>query len=223
MILLTGGTGRLGSELRKHIECYAPSRQEFDILNPVWRQEPELIVHCAAFTDVVGAELYRSDALAVNVTGSANLTRFPIIYVSTEYVFDGVVGGYDEMSEPNPVNWYAQTKLAGEFVVRAAPKSLVIRCLFKERPFRHPAACVDQFTSGDYVDVIAPMIAECVRRFDEFKDHDTIHVGTHRKSTYDLAKQTRVVQPISVADVKTVHLPRDTSLNLSKWEMFCGH
>jgi dTDP-4-dehydrorhamnose reductase len=216
VILLTGGSGRLGRELRSLIDCHAPTRQEFDIMRPSFPPDVSLIVHCAAYTDVARAERDRRACYELNVTGTRNLTAYPIVYISTEYVFSGMRGDYREDAAPSPVNYYACTKADGEVVARLAPRSLVIRCLFKPRPFPHPAACVDQFTTGDYVDIIAKQIAQCVKMFDTFKTHDTIHIGTGRKSTYDLARQTRDVDRICVADV-AVSLPRDTSLNLEKW------
>lgn len=225
MILLTGGNGVLGRELKKLIELDSPDKRHFNILRePVvncykekLREEYDLIVHAAAFTDLVRAETERKLAYETNVIGTRNLARLgiPMIYISTEYVFDGEKGNYNEQDSPNPKNYYAYTKYLGELQSRNT-KSVVIRCLFKARPFKHDAACVDQFTSGDYVDRIAPEIAMAIKKFDKLPD--TIHIGTGRKRTIDLARESRTVKEITTEEIRTVKLPKDTSLDTRLWE-----
>lgn len=226
MIWLTGHNGLLGKSLRdygfKNGLLFKLIHRPFgDILTPSWWPKEELsrvklIVHCAAYTDVVGAETEKDLCYRTNVIGTRNLASLgiPMLYISTEYVFDGEKGNYAETDYPNPQNFYALTKLLGEYESRRT-KSSVIRCLFKPRPFKHAQACGDQFTSGDYVDRIAKEIAQAIKIFDKLPA--TVHIGTGRKSTYDLAKETREVEEIKVEDVKTVKLPRDTSLCCYKW------
>lgn len=220
MILLTGGSGLLGTHLQRLILCHAPSHAAFDITNPVFPPDIDFIVHCAAYTDVAGAERNRFEAEQVNVFGTHNLTRYPLVYISTEYVFSGNEGNYSEGDFALPMNWYGETKLRGELASRSAPRSLILRCLFKPRPFKHPRALVDQWTSGDYVDVMAVQIAQCIRWFEagHFKQHDTLHLGTGRKCMFDLARLSRDVEPIRRADISSVVLPRDTSLNTTRYE-----
>jgi dTDP-4-dehydrorhamnose reductase len=220
MILLTGGSGLLGRELQKHLHCIAPSHGAFDVERPAILSEGiSMIVHCAAYTDVAQAEYHREDAYGVNVLGTLNMALLgkPLVYVSTEYVFDGLRGSYCEDDATNPINVYARTKELGEHMARRAPRWLIIRVLFKPRPFEHPRAVTDQFTSGDYVDVIAPMIATAIDMFAEGQLEGVIHIGTGRKSTFDLASQSRQVEAIKRKDV-CVPLPRDTSLNLARWQ-----
>jgi dTDP-4-dehydrorhamnose reductase len=220
MILLTGGSGLLGRHLVPLIECVAPTHEEFDILNPHWRDRPDFIIHCAAYTDVALAEKERNECFEVNVDGTKALvdTWVPLLYISTEYVFDGRKGMYKEDDRTNPVNLYAESKLEGEQEALRNPLNMVLRLLFKPRPFEHPRACVDQWTSGDYVDVMAPIVAKAVRSFTRGMMHGIWHVGTGRKSTFDLARQTRSVRPIKRKDVESVKLPKDTSLDTTKWD-----
>ena len=235
MILLTGGSGLLGTELQKHMKFYAPSHEKLDITkmdhpNYLWmkaemKQEVKLIVHSAAFTDLVRAEKEKELCYNVNVLGTRNLASLgiPMLYISTEYVFDGEKGNYVETDTPNPVNFYSLTKLMGEYESRRT-RSVVVRGLFKPRPFKHPDACTDMYTTGDYVDRIAPEIILAIRNFDKLPP--TIHIGFERKSIYSLASETRKVNPIKVEDVKTIRLPKDTSLDCSIWnklkEKFCA-
>src|SRR3990167_2645845 len=100
-ILLTGATGLLGSYLK--LEADRPNRSEFDITNYVdlkkyAQNEYALIVHCAAYTDVQGAEDNKSSCFGVNVLGTLNLLEAfpdtPFVYISSEYVY-------------KPVNFYS--------------------------------------------------------------------------------------------------------------------
>ena len=228
MILLTGGSGLLGTELQKHLECYAPSHGEFDILNPPkLRDDMHMIVHCAAYTDVAKAETEFGVCADMNITGTRKMARLkkPIVFISTEYVFDGERGFYKESDKPKKqTNNYSITKyIAEQRIPIDSKKSLIIRTVFKPRPFEHPRACMDMFTSGDYVDVIAPMIAKAIKKFESWPDGNHIlHIGTDRKSIYELAKQSRPdVKPCLRSDIP-VPLPYDTSLNCEKWEKLCG-
>ena len=217
MILLTGGSGLLGKELRKLLpDIVAPTHKEMDIVKHRGPLGFELIVHCAAYTDVARAEAQKQLCYDTNVIGTRNLadTGIPMIYISTEYIFNGEKGAYREDDYPDPLNFYALTKLFGEYETRRT-RSVVIRTCFKPRPFEHAAACVDQFTSGDYVDVIAPEIALAVKNWKKMPP--TVHIGTERKAVFDLAKQTRDVIPITV-DTIGIKLPRDTSLDTSLWQ-----
>lgn len=226
MILLTGGSGLLGKELQKHIECFAPSRKDgwditkrlgdiYFIRNAI--KKIKLIVHCAAFTDLVRAEKEKQLCYDTNVIGTSNLARLgiPMLYISTEYVFDGEKGDYRETDYADPVNFYAKTKLWGEYESRRT-RSVVTRCLFKPRPFKHEFACHDQYTSGAYVDRVAKEIARASQIFDRLPE--TLHIGFGRRSTFELARESRPdVKPISVDEINTVKLPKDTSLDCSLW------
>jgi dTDP-4-dehydrorhamnose reductase len=200
-ILMTGGSGLLGTELLKYIKCDAPSHEEMDITNPNtfprWKNY-DTIIHCAAYTDVAKAETDAFNCFNVNMMGTYNLVKhFPysrFVYISTEYVYE-------------PVNVYTQSKLAGERVVKKNPNHLIIRTLFKPRPFPHPKAFTDQFTTGDYVDVIAPIMIPEIKEC-EFK---IFNIGTGRKSIYELAKQSNPkVGKMSIKDITNVKLPHDT-------------
>ncbi len=227
MILLTGGSGLLGRELRKHLECIAPSHADFDVTadDLTLPDGVDCIVHAAAYTDLVSAErpALRAQVYRTNVGGVHNVARLgvPVIYISTEYVFDGRKGLYAEADPPCPVNYYSFTKALGEVAVRAAPRSLVIRCVFKPRPFEHERAFIDMWTSGDYVDAMAPLIANVIRHRHLFGQHDTIHVGTGRKSIRELAERTRTVEP-GLRSLAPITLPADTSLDTSKYDTLFG-
>lgn len=227
-VLVTGGSGNLGTVLRAiRPKWVYPFSWQFNILNPILDWKPDVIVHAAAYTDVLAAENGGADeAWMTNVNGTRCVARLgiPLVYISTEYVFDGETGNYAEDAPQRPGTWYGKTKSAGEVVARQAPQSLIIRTLFKPEPFPHGRSCTDQWTSGDTVSTIAPLVAKCVDQFwlDRTPAHDSIHIGTGRKTTFDIAVKSRPdVQPCLRADLP-LPLPKDTSLNCGKFKALFG-
>ena len=83
--------------------------------------KPTLVLHAAAWTDVDGAQAHPEEAERVNVLGTRNVVAIgaPVLYYSTDYVFDGRKSEpYVESDEPSPISVYGRTKLAGEREVR---------------------------------------------------------------------------------------------------------
>jgi dTDP-4-dehydrorhamnose reductase len=121
-ILITGAGGQLGSALKEEFpKADARRRPDFDVTFASLEYRPDLVLHAAAWTDVDGAEENPTAAEAVNIGGTRNVVAFgaPVVYFSTDYVFDGEKGApYVESDEPSPLNVYGRTKLAGEREVR---------------------------------------------------------------------------------------------------------
>jgi dTDP-4-dehydrorhamnose reductase len=115
--LITGAGGQLGAALREAFpEADARTRAELDVTEP-FSLETELVLHAAAWTDVDGAEADPVGAELVNVDGTRNVAALgvPVVYFSTDYVFDGTKREpYVESDEPRPVSVYGRTKLEGE-------------------------------------------------------------------------------------------------------------
>lgn len=201
-ILFTGGSGLFGTELQKHLTVIAPSHQKLDITKPITKkQDIDLIIHAAAYTDVVKAETDQEKCFLVNVTGTINLcdaySDIPFVYISSEYA-------------KNPTNYYARTKqLAEQEVEKRTKHHLIIRTLFKPNPFPFPRAFVDQYTEGDYVDVITPLIIKAIQSWDK-KTSKMIYIGTGRKTIFELAKRSRPdVEKMSIKEITAVTLPAD--------------
>jgi dTDP-4-dehydrorhamnose reductase len=228
---LTGGTGRLGRELRSLLpKVVAPSRAELDITRPegveaaLRRFEPEVVVHTAAYTDVARAERDRQACWRTNVDGTRGVVQSAahhgafLVHISTDYVFAGTQGMYKEEDPPGPVcNYYALSKLVAEELVRLAPRHLIIRTSFRPREWPYPVAFTDIYTSQDYVDVIAPEIALAIQHYRQIP-YPTLHIATERKSVYELARRRRPgVRPGSKREV-SVALPDDISLDTSRWQ-----
>ena len=92
-------------------------------------ERPDVVINCAAWTDVDGAESAEEAAFAVNGAGAGNIAAAAnkvearILHISTDYVFDGAKGSpYVESDQPAPLSAYGRTKLAGEEAVAAANK-----------------------------------------------------------------------------------------------------
>ncbi|XP_050544416.1 methionine adenosyltransferase 2 subunit beta-like isoform X2 [Daktulosphaira vitifoliae] len=102
-----------------------------DMLNTV---KPDIIIHCAAerFPDKVESDPQTAYDLNVGVTAhlanEANQLNIPLLYISTDYVFDGKKSPYKESDEPSPINEYGKLKLLGEKkVLSANSKNIVLR------------------------------------------------------------------------------------------------
>jgi dTDP-4-dehydrorhamnose reductase len=98
------------------------------------RAAPDWVVHCAAVTDVDACEADPAMAMRLNRDMAEHLARAAqrrgaaFVFISTDAVFDGGSGGYRESSQPNPVNAYGRSKLAGEGAVLAAhPQAVILR------------------------------------------------------------------------------------------------
>lgn len=224
-ILLTGGGGRLGTELRALLpDLVSPTSTQMDITDlaqvrtVVQKEQPDFIVHAAAYTNVIAAENEREQCWLVNVAGTRNMAiaanevGAKLFHISTDYVFSGESGGYYEDDTPGPVvNYYALTKLIAEESARISRRHLIIRTSFRPREFAYPLAFGDVFTSQDYVDVIAPMVSKAIVESSE-GFNGILHIGTERKSVFELARRRRpdVVEGSRLA--AKVSIPYDVSL-----------
>jgi dTDP-4-dehydrorhamnose reductase len=122
-VLITGAGGQLGAALQEAFpEADARTREELDITRRIEQvTDCHVVLHAAAWTDVDGAESDPAGAERVNVDGTRNVAALgaPVVYFSTDYVFDGTKREpYVESDEPRPLSVYARTKLEGEHRVR---------------------------------------------------------------------------------------------------------
>ncbi len=134
-ILITGSQGQLGRALQQALAAdvlLCVDQPEFDVADPaatdfVVDLAPDLIIHAAAYTNVDGAEAQPDLVFRINALGTQNMAlasqrlRVPLLYVSTNEVFDGTrtATPYYEWDQPNPQSVYARTKAAGERAVMA--------------------------------------------------------------------------------------------------------
>ena len=229
-ILITGGNGRLGTELRALLpDMIAPSSRELDVTDPVQvrrilqAERPDLVVHAAAYTNVGKAEQERERCWSVNVGGTRNMADgvneidAKLIHISTDYVFSGETGNYCEDDMPGPVvNYYSLTKLVAEEAARRSKNCLILRTSFRPREFQYQSAFSDLYTGQDYVDIIAPMILSAVVHAQEIP-YDVLNVVTERKSVFELARRRSPSVREGRRSEAGVILPSDVSLNRDRW------
>ncbi len=269
-ILVTGGAGLLGWWLVKVLldrgfDVYASyhTARPPEPSGAVWlrleladpggvpgvfeRARPDVVVHAAAYTDVDGCEADRWRAYRVNYLGSLAIAREAsrrgafLVYISTDYVFDGERGLYGEEDPPNPINYYGLTKLLGEVAVASLHpvSSLVVRVsgLYGYSPGgkrnfgvnalkallegRTVKAFSDQFLSPTYV----PWLAEAIYRAIEGGFTGVLHLAGERLSRYQFAStlaevvgaDPSLVQPVSMRNIKLIaRRPRDSSLSVER-------
>jgi dTDP-4-dehydrorhamnose reductase len=145
-LFITGINGQLGSELARQAAARGHrvaggDRPEFDITDPAQppaalaAHRPDIVLHCAAFTDVDEAArdpglAYRANGLGTqNVALACAKLNIPMLYVSSNEVFDGAkTEPYREHDNTNPINPYAYSKLAGErFTLHLLDKFYIVR------------------------------------------------------------------------------------------------
>lgn len=224
-IFLTGGSGTLGGELIKispahDVNFVAPSSKDCDVRNSIevnhhiLNSKCDTVVHAAALVDVESIEKEPSLAWDVNVLGTMNILKSckdlgkRLVFISTDYVFDGEKGNYTIDDLINPLSKYAKTKAAAELLVQTYKNSLVIRTSFFGYNFPYEGAFVDQWSSKDYVDIVAPKIITRILG----NKRGIEHVGSSRRTIYDIASdRTFGIKKICRADMG-VPIPRDVSL-----------
>lgn len=266
-ILVTGASGLLGSKviqlaLNRGHEVYAVYKEhivnlgvpikldltEYEKLQKViFEKRPDVIIHAAAYTDVDGCELNRDLAWKVNAEATKYLAMAStsieshLIYVSTDYVFDGVKGLYKEEDNPNPINYYGYTKLKGEeFVKEYANKWCIARTsviygwgpthkqnfatwlVNNLREKKEVKVLIDQYVSPTLNTNLAEMLLEIAER----KITGIFHTaGANRVSRYEFAiKLSQVfnlnknlIKPIKIDEMQwKAKRPRDSSLDVSK-------
>lgn len=208
--------------------------------------KPDLIIHCAANTNVDYCEKNHSEAWNQNVIGTENIAFAAdknesfLIYISTDSVFDGLRGCYSEDDIPNPVNYYALTKLEGERILQESNLEYLIartniygwnfinKNSFAEWIIHSLQACNE--TTLFYDVFFSPILINNLIEFlFDLYDKDVrgvYHIsGSERCSKLHFGEMiaeifrldSRYIQPIRV-DEKNLFAPRprDTSLNISK-------
>ena len=264
--LVTGAAGLVGRQVAKDLvtlgyqvySCYNNNKPEFgipthtDITNPesvtkaIDNANPDVVIHLAALTNVDHCENEKEMAMNINAKATEVLSRQAarknafLLYVSTDYVFDGEQGMKKETDVPNPIDFYGKTKLEGEkavaglasdwciartstpFGMHTVKKSFPLWVIENLKANKEIDVIVDQYTSPTYVPNLSHMIIEsCTRQI-----VGTIHLaGRTRISRYALAESIveklsldkRLLKAVSINDMKwPAKRPRDSSLDVSK-------
>jgi len=267
-LLVTGASGLLGSKLCelatiKNYEVYSAYSQheplyglriQVDVSNRgdvekiFEKVNPEAVVHAAALTNVDRCESEKELAWKINVEGTINIAesckkhRAFLVYISTDYVFDGEKGMYKEDDKPAPINYYGLTKLKGEESVEnltdqhCVARSSVIYgsipatgkvnfalwLLDKLERKEEVKIVTDQWNSPTLNTNLANMILEVLER----KLNGIFNLaGATRLNRYKFAKflaenfnlDTNLISPASSKEIPwTAKRPRDSSLDVDR-------
>lgn len=264
--LVTGSTGLVGKQVIKDLlqsypqvySCYNNSKPEdgiathLDLTSPdgiikvVESTRPDVIIHLAAMTNVDLCETQKDLATKINAKATAVIAEQAkklgafLVYVSTDYVFDGEKGMKKESDSTEPIDHYGKSKLEGEKTVEEiATKWCIARTSTpygihpKKKSFPIFIAenikagipldiITDQYTSPTYVPNLSRMLIEISSR----KIQGILHVsGATRVSRYDMAEMVadklsldkKLLRPTSMDNMNwTAKRPKDSSLDVSK-------
>lgn len=270
-VLVTGSSGLLGGKLVKALseeyevipthntEATHHNSIRMDIVDRdgVFRvltgSSPDVVVHAAAETSVDKCETRKEWAWSVNVLGTRNIAEACVkigsrlIFVSTDYVFDGHKGLYSEEDEVNPINHYGLTKLKGEeFVKELCEDFLIARASvvygWHSRRLNFATWVIDSLKDRRRIPVVedhynsptlADDLAEIIHRMVGSKAGGVYHTaGGERVSRYEFALKIAetfgldrsLIAPVKMVDVKTwiAKRPRDSSLCVDKLQKKIG-
>ncbi|MHB8603131.1 MAG: dTDP-4-dehydrorhamnose reductase [Nitrosotalea sp.] len=264
--LVTGSAGLVGTQVIKDLaesndkiySCYNNSKPELGIATPldltnseniiktVDNVKPDVIIHLAAMTLVDQCEKEKDLALEINAKATQTLARQAakhgsfLVYVSTDYVFDGESGMKKENDITNPIDYYGRSKLEGEkalddmasawciartstpFGMHKTRKSFPLFVAENLRAKKQVTSVTDQFTSPTYVPNLSKMLIEISTR----QITGVIHTaGATRISRYDLASLVAeklhldqdLIKPVTIKEMNwTAKRPKDSSLDVSK-------
>ena len=264
-VLITGASGLLGGKLvnvlSKLYEVIPTHRTEAlhpnsirmnisdrdEVFNVLSQLHPDTVIHTAAETNVDKCETNKEWAWNVNAAGTRNIAEAcskigaKLVYISTDYVFDGEKGLYSEEDEANPINYYGVTKLKGEDFVKQFCEDFIITrtsvlygwhhkklnfatwVIDSLRSRRRISVAEDHYNSPTLADDLAEMIRRLVRSNASGVYHTA---GGQRVSRYNLALKiaeifdlnTSFLEPVKMSNLKAwvAKRPRDSSLSLEK-------
>ena len=217
---------------------------DFDAVRRVFQeQRPQLVIHCAAVSRSPDAQANPDLAWRINTDATTHLARLaaeiPFVFFSSDLVFDGLPGNYDESATPNPLSVYAQTKVAAEKFVLANPRHTVLRAALNagvsitgDRAFNEQMRLAWQrgetlrlFTDEFRCPIPAAVTARVVWELVNQKQAGIFHVaGSERLSRYEIGKLLAArwpqfnprFEPALAKDYPSPPRPRDASLNCAK-------
>ena len=218
-----------------------------DVKSLVSAFKPEIIINCVAISNVDFCEKEKETAWNVNVKGvenlisSAKIIGAKLIHLSTDYIFDGNKGDYNEDDKPNPISYYGRTKLAAENSILESGinfcilRPIVIFGFGKNLKYNFPfwvveslregkniSCATDQISNPTYAGQIAEGIISVIKN-----DFNGIYnfCGDTKISRFDLAKlcakifnlNGELISPITSDELKQIaKRPKNTTMDLSK-------
>ena len=225
-IVITGGTGRFGQELKKIKGKYKllfPKKKVLNILktNSISKylklKKPKYLIHLAGLSRPMEIhEKFIKKSIDLNIIGTANITKacsdlgVKLIYFSTSYVYPGTKGNYKEDNPLLPKNNYSWSKLGGESAVHMYRNSLILRVCMTEKPFIHNKAFYDFITNFIFHEDIAKYLFKLINK------KGVINVGGKIQSVYSFAKKyDPEIKKISVKKILGQKYPLNPSMNIN--------
>ena len=222
-IVVTGGTGRFASVLKKNklnLDFLYPSKKQLNILKIssikkyLKKYKPKYLIHCAALSRPMRIHDDKIEkSIDINIIGTSNIVKvcnefkLKLIYFSTGYVYPGKKGNYKETDAVLPINNYAWSKLGGECAVSMYKNSLILRITMCEKPFLHSKAFYDVQTNFMYHEDVVKIIPKILNK------NGIINVGGKIQSVYKFAKASNPsIKKISGKKI----FPLKPSMNVKK-------
>jgi dTDP-4-dehydrorhamnose reductase len=179
-ILVTGGSGRFSSELKKiptNFKFIYFNKKKLNILNPnlilkiLKKYKPDYVLHLAGMSRPMKEhEKNISKSINLNIIGTSNLVvacsslKIKIIYFSTSYLYPGTKGNYKETDPLLPWNNYGWSKLGGEAAVQMYKNSLILRVCMTEKPFIHKNAYANVKSNFIYHEGLAKIFLKIIHK-----------------------------------------------------------
>ena len=226
-IVVTGGTGRFATELKKIKNKYKlifPSKNKLNILsiksvkNYLKSQKPKYLLHLAGLSRPMSLHnKFIKKSIDLNIIGTANITKIcsdlniKLIYFSTSYVYPGKKGNYKESDALLPNNNYAWSKLGGESAVHMYQNSLILRVCMTEKPFVHKKAFADFTTNFAYHEDIAKYLFKLINK------KGIINLGGKTQTVYNFVKNYNPnIKKTFAKKIFGSNYPLNPSMNISK-------
>ena len=265
-ILVTGGSGLLGSAVSLYFKDYfdviatyqkhkvaiegcrsiyldiTDAKATINLINKI---KPNFIIHTAALVGINICDKEPELAYKVNVEGTKNIvdaskkTNLKIIYISTDYVFDGKKGMYNESNKVNPINYYGKTKLEGEKLIDIKNNIIIRTSIYGLNIVKvknnFSSWIIDELSNNKQISVFTDqfnsmmLVNNCAEALKEIVDKDFTGIlniaSSERTSKYDFAIKLaeifdfdkELIKPIKNNEVEGYEKrPSDVSLDVSK-------
>jgi len=224
-ILVTGGDGRFAKVLKEKnlkLNLYFATKKQCNILSLnsltkiIKKVKPKIVLHTAGLSRPM--KIHDTDinkSINLNIIGTSNLIkvcnqfRIKIIYFSTSYVYEGLIGNYKETDPVKPFNNYGWSKLGGECAVMMYKNSLILRITMTQKPFMFKKAYVNLLANYMYHEDLVDILPKIINQ------KGIINIGGKTQSIYNFAKSKNLnVKKAKLTETKK--LPLKQNMNIDK-------